>query len=499
MSLWRTRLSNFWPCFYWPVALLLWLSLYRLVVEPKPGALVFGVWVVVNLAVALVFVQGAIRGLYSIFTQRLLPPWLGLLIVFLLSAGLISLLAAIDYVRLLWLGRGVEYGEIFQRHIPNLCFILLASALQARSNFQLLTAKGYPQSYPLAYWLCQLFGWGMAVFTWMVLYLGGPKDSMPLQAFMTWVVIVCVLSLLVSHVFLRPWCRSLWRLSAGQRFGNSLLGVMASTLLLLCIEVIFMLAVFGMAGDQQQATNWMELLLRLVMYSFFFAMWALIYSVWLELQRRQQDMQQQLQLQSSLRESQLAELKKQLNPHFLFNSLNSLRSLIIKDQQQARTMVTELSSLLRYTLVQGDKDQVALAEEIATVQSYLAIESLRYGDRLRVQWKILEGLDDIYVLPLSLQTLVENAVKHGINHCHDGVDINIRLSLKGESELLMQVENSGVLESSAQGTGIGMNNLRQRLQLQFGDQACVTLMAQGEQTVRAELVQPLFPENRKIG
>jgi Histidine kinase len=155
-------------------------------------------------------------------------------------------------------------------------------------------------------------------------------------------------------------------------------------------------------------------------------------------------------------------LKGQINPHFTFNALNNLRAMINEDTDKARTMVTQLSNILRYTLHHSQHDRVSLNDELAIVRDYIALEQLHYENCLNVDWQIdVAALPNATLPPMLLQLLVENAVKHGIAKRVGGGTIGI--SINASNQLLnISVRNPGSWEPSGQG-GIGWNNLRERL------------------------------------
>lgn len=174
--------------------------------------------------------------------------------------------------------------------------------------------------------------------------------------------------------------------------------------------------------------------------------------------------------------SELENLKKQLNPHFLFNALNSIKALTLFDGKQARESIIQLSDLLRLSLNLGEQQRATLGEELKLAQNYLALEKLRFENRLTYEFNIQDDLDNILIMPMSLNTMLENAVKHGIGQLKIGGKIII--SASADSNIVsITVENSGFYNpkpKSDQG-GIGLQNLQKRLVLQFGDKASFTI------------------------
>lgn len=174
-----------------------------------------------------------------------------------------------------------------------------------------------------------------------------------------------------------------------------------------------------------------------------------------------------LQTEVTAREAELRALRAQLNPHFLFNSLNSINAFVGTDPETARRMCEGLGDFLRRTLALGSKDVVTLGEELALVERYLGIEQVRFGERLRVERAIDPEAATCQVPPLLLQPLVENAIKHGIQDCVDGGVI--RIEARCENGLLrVVVENPVDPEAPARrGEGVGLENVRRRLEV-FG-------------------------------
>jgi LytS/YehU family sensor histidine kinase len=210
----------------------------------------------------------------------------------------------------------------------------------------------------------------------------------------------------------------------------------------------------------------------------------------------------QLQLAATVKEAELRALKWQVNPHFLFNSLNSLRALIDEDAPRAREAVTRLANMLRYTLQSGQQETVPLDDEIRIVEDYLALEQIRHEDRLKVRWDLVNeaALRLLPVPPMLLQTLAENAVKYGISQRREGGEIVIAAAIDG-AVLRVRVTNPGQIAvpvspaaaRAGSSTGVGLRNAAERLKLLFGDRAALRLFAEPAGCVTAEVVIPLNP------
>lgn len=228
--------------------------------------------------------------------------------------------------------------------------------------------------------------------------------------------------------------------------------------------------------------------------------WLCIYFFYHLFERLNRLQMEQLRLAASVKEAELRALKWQLNPHFLFNSLNSLRALIDEDAPRAREAVTRLANMLRYSLQSGQQETVPFEEELKLAEDYLALEQIRHENRLRVRWEIAPEVRLLQIPPMLLQTLVENAVKYGISTRREGGEIVISARFEGAT-LNLRVTNPGDLSAPASAsaaragssTGVGLRNASERLKLLFGPEARLTLLAQPAGFVTADVVIPLNP------
>jgi two-component system, LytTR family, sensor histidine kinase AlgZ len=189
------------------------------------------------------------------------------------------------------------------------------------------------------------------------------------------------------------------------------------------------------------------------------------------------------------REAELRALKAQINPHFLFNCLNSITALTTSDPGKAREMCIRLADFLRSTLGLGERASVAWHEELDLAQAYLDVEQVRYGSRLQVEMSVDEACADCLVPPLVLQPLIENAVKHGIATLVDGGIIQVHSRVL-DGLLEVSVENGFDPESpSSRRNGLGLRNVRTRLERRFGGSARLKAGAR-ENRFRAEFTVP---------
>lgn len=190
--------------------------------------------------------------------------------------------------------------------------------------------------------------------------------------------------------------------------------------------------------------------------------------------------------ESLAREAALTALKMQINPHFLFNTLASIRTLSRIQPESAHEAISQLSSLFRYALQSAKQETVPLREELNIVRDYLALERLRFEDRLQSSFHIPSELESLPIPPMTLQILVENAVKHGIEEERHGGEICVYAALE-QGELHLRVINTGTLRHNTRGNGIGLENARERLRMMFGASADITLQEIRHAEVCAEV------------
>ena len=178
-------------------------------------------------------------------------------------------------------------------------------------------------------------------------------------------------------------------------------------------------------------------------------------------------------LESLLKETELKMLRSQINPHFLFNTLNSITSLTVTDPEKARTMVIKLSDFMRYALSRKDEQPVTLQSELENLRLYLDIEKVRFGERLFIEEKIDPGCLIVTLPVMLLQPLYENAIKHGVYESTERVTIITTVALENNFIALTISNNFDPEASPARGTGTGLLNVSRRLELLYGNRASI--------------------------
>jgi Histidine kinase len=327
-----------------------------------------------------------------------------------------------------------------------------------------------------AYWLCQFAGWGL---------YGTAHSFAPfLIGQVSWVrataatVVTIAVGIGFSHR-LRLFMRQRgWR---GMRLGRRIPRLLLACLLLGVLAAV-LLSLLGLGGQSGPVEigppAWQPALLFMIdmlNLAFVFLVWCGCYFGVLAVREHKSRQLREAELARALQASELRLLKSQLNPHFLFNALNTVRALIADEPVRAQTAVTQLARTLRYTLGSAQGELVTLEQELATVQDYLGLEALRLGERLRVEFSVAPQARESRIPVMLLQTLVENAIKHGIAELPEGGLLRIGARTSGGA-LLLEVENPRP-ERRTQRTaeGIGIANAQKRLQLLFGPAATLQL------------------------
>lgn len=176
--------------------------------------------------------------------------------------------------------------------------------------------------------------------------------------------------------------------------------------------------------------------------------------------------------EAAVKDFELKTLKSQLNPHFMFNAMNSIRALIEENPERAKTALTQLSNIFRYSLRIERTETVPLEDEVKTVEDYLALEKIRYEERLNYNVEIDPAVKSIEIPPMMIQTLVENGVKHGISKYPKGGELKLKaVSVNGHAEIIISNTGSFSEEEMKNSKGFGLDNTKQRLNLLYGNKS----------------------------
>ena len=223
------------------------------------------------------------------------------------------------------------------------------------------------------------------------------------------------------------------------------------------------------------------------------AIWTALYFSYHFFRRYTQAEVEKWKLEATLKEAQLAGLRTQINPHFMFNALNNIRALILEDGHKARSMLTHLSDLLRYSLAETQHERVSLKTDLETIEYFMALHSIQFEEKLRFETEIEEGLQEAKVPPMLIQLMIENAIKHGIAQQAEGGIIQLSIA-KDQEKLSIAVKNTGTLDQAEKGstesTGVGIQNIKNRLALLYNGEAHFSL-TEASGMVKAQVTLPL--------
>ena len=329
------------------------------------------------------------------------------------------------------------------------------------------------------YWIAQIFGWlayGALLFTALV----NREQEVRFSSLMG-VVIMVFFGISVTHIQRLFFIRLGWLdLKLPNLVPRVLVSATVSAIIItICLRLLDV--IFGFEQLNEEELTLSHFILGVISMSIIVLFWNAIYFTFHFFQKSRKQEVSNLELTASNRESELKNLRSQLNPHFLFNSLNSIRALVDIEPAKAKKSITTLSNLLRQSLVMGKENMVTVEQELEMVRSYLDLEKIRFEERLNVRWEIDDHLLSQEIPPFSVQMMVENAVKHGISARKEGGDVVVS-TVRSEIGFSLQITNSGELGQTVD-LGVGIQNIKQRLKLQFGDKAHYSLIQIGGEVV----------------
>lgn len=218
--------------------------------------------------------------------------------------------------------------------------------------------------------------------------------------------------------------------------------------------------------------------------------WNSIYFIYHYIAESRRQQVDKLKLEALVKTLELKTIKAHINPHFIFNALNSIRALIDENPERARQAVTALGNILRSSMYSDQQEIIPLEKELKIVEDYLALEQIRFEDRLVVVYEIDPETLKNFIPPMMLQMLVENAIKHGIGKSIKGGQVKI-ISKNSEEFFNLVVQNTGTLDNAINTEGFGLQSTESRLALLFGGKAKFTITALDGPLVEAKIMIPL--------
>jgi len=283
-------------------------------------------------------------------------------------------------------------------------------------------------------------------------------------------------STFLASFILYASCHFLWRRSTPLASALLLSGGLSYILGFLCTAVSALTALH--LAEPQTHISWSMVASRAFEAAIIFIAWSALYFGIKHYGTVEEQRGRLLESEATAREAQLQALRYQLQPHFLFNTLNAISSLVVSKQpERATEMIAKLAALLRNTLSVPEAHVVTLREELAVTEEYLSIEQVRFGPRLAVSLSVSPEASEAQVPRFLLQPIVENAIRHGIARCPNGGEVSIT-ALVTEGQLRIDIENDrpeGPPLSDDEGNGLGLANTRTRLEKLYGGQGSVTV------------------------
>lgn len=342
------------------------------------------------------------------------------------------------------------------------------------------------------YWICQVTCWGLFSLgnVLMAVILG---EATSLRFFFISAGVV-VLGISVTHIyryFIHRWRWKektipslLWRMP---------LAALACGLIL----TILQFTVFDLANGRMPLFEQFSIRKFFetdIAFSVLILIWNFIYFTIAQFENYKREEIKNLELLAAKTEIELNSIKAQMNPHFMFNSMNSIRALVDENPDKAKGAITMLSGILRNNLSLGKNQVVPMRDELDLIDKYLSLEKIRFEERLHVEYRIDPATLGCEIPPFMVQTIVENAVKHGISRLKDGGTIVLQTTLNNDESFTIRVSNTGTWSNQNTGTQIGLANTHKRLDLIYRNRASFSIGAEGENIV-AVLKIPISSKN----
>lgn len=349
------------------------------------------------------------------------------------------------------------------------------------------------RSYEIRYWIFQFVGWS----TFFILFLAinvitGIADvNGDITPTLRGILVLTLSGLLFTHglrtavlqfkVFEKPQ-------------NQQMLYLLGFTIFFCGLHVAFLFFILVYLGRENPTEDLIGFSLPSIIVFF---IWGLLYLVYHYLIKNRRETIDKLKLENVVKRLELRTIKANINPHFIFNSLNSIRALVDENPTRAREAITELSNILRNSLSIENKETVLLSHELSIIKDYLALEQMRFEDRLYVTYQIDGNTLGLSVPPMMVQTLVENGIKHGISTSIEGGAILIQSFISGDKHVLVVKNTGNLLQKPSTrvqrnaSSGFGLASTRSRLQLLYADKASFDIIQEDARTVTATVYLPL--------
>jgi len=335
------------------------------------------------------------------------------------------------------------------------------------------------------YWILQIVGWSTyALINLVFVSLVRQITAVQVGAYFS----VALFYLISTHAFRYAIKEYRWlNLSFSRLITNSIIALIFLSFLNTLAHVVINIAFDTIIVDEDLRP------LTIIVNSFVsflhYSIWAMMYFLFHFLDNYNTS----LKYNAKINEIKLNHLRSQLNPHFIFNALNSVRALVDENPVKAKSAITQLSNILRFSLVLDNKSLISFEDEFNIVRDYLNLEKIRFEERLSINYDIEDKAYRYKLPPMMLQTIVENAIKHGVSNLVKGGKVDLKCAVGEDDKLFIYVKNSGQLKPNStkkKSEGHGINNTIQRLKLIYGNKASFKIYNSGSEYVITEIKIP---------
>ena len=337
------------------------------------------------------------------------------------------------------------------------------------------------------YWICQIAGWFSYGLT--ILFFASILDKELNPIFYPRLAINLSIGILITHLLRETMHRFSLRPPMPSNQWWKLVLLLFVFSILNSFSTSYLADILKLYEPGRNIPLSRRFLFSIIFDTPIFLVWMSVYVLWHYIEFTNTEEIKKVRLETMIKELELKTIKSQINPHFIFNALNSIRALVDEDPQRARKAITELSNILRSS-IQVDKVEItSLEKELDIVKDYLALEYIRFADRLKVVYEVDSNTLSHQIPPMMLQTLVENAIKHGLSKQPGDCTIKIISNVEND-KLVLIVQNTGLLQQ-AEKDGFGLQSTRERLNILYRGQAIFEIYQCEPNEVTAKLVIPI--------
>lgn len=344
------------------------------------------------------------------------------------------------------------------------------------------------------YWTLQIAGWLMYVILQITFSIIASTQGVSTRR-ITFYLLEALICIAITHLFRHIMNRRQWlRLPVPQLLPRAVLMIILMSILVYFLRIPASI-LSGRLFNPEDAFNIENFFGLSFFYMILFFFWSVFYFTYHYVEQYNTS----LKYEASRIEIELNNLKSQLNPHFIFNALNSIRALVDENPKKSKQAINHLSNILRNSLASDRRGLTKFDDELKIVKDYLSLESIRFEERLKIEYDIHPDSNTFLVPPLMIQTLVENGIKHGISKLTEGGTVSVT-TIVAEENLHIQIRNSGQyhqyhVNGVKRKGGLGLKNTAQRLKLLYGENASFKIENENNTFVLTEIIIPQSNES----